>query len=49
VTEVTEKPVGDALRTRPEAWVDFMVRFEVGLEKPDPGEIDRARNGTMPG
>jgi vacuolar iron transporter family protein len=49
VTEVTEKPVGDALRTRPEAWVDFMVRFEVGLEKPDPGEIYRARNGTMPG
>jgi VIT1/CCC1 family predicted Fe2+/Mn2+ transporter len=26
----------DALRTRPQAWVDFMMRFELGLEKPDP-------------
>lgn len=26
----------DALRQRPEAWVDFMMRFELGLEKPDP-------------
>ncbi|HEX9075921.1 MAG TPA: VIT1/CCC1 transporter family protein [Anaerolineae bacterium] len=25
-----------ALRKRPEAWVDFMMRFELGLEKPDP-------------
>ncbi len=24
------------LRKRPEAWVDFMMRFELGLEKPDP-------------
>ncbi len=30
------KPVVDALRMRPEAWVDFMMRFELGLEKPDP-------------
>ena len=30
------KPVVDALRTRPEAWVDFMMRFELGLERPDP-------------
>jgi VIT1/CCC1 family predicted Fe2+/Mn2+ transporter len=29
-------PVADALRKRPEAWVDFMMRFELGLEKPDP-------------
>src|SRR5438093_671405 len=29
--------VGDALAQRPEAWVDFMMRFEPGLEKPDPG------------
>jgi VIT1/CCC1 family predicted Fe2+/Mn2+ transporter len=28
---VTEK-----LSQRPEAWVDFMMRFELGLEKPDP-------------
>ncbi len=25
-----------ALRKRPKAWVDFMMRFELGLEKPDP-------------
>ncbi len=25
-----------ALRTRPEAWRDFMMRFELGLEAPDP-------------
>jgi VIT1/CCC1 family predicted Fe2+/Mn2+ transporter len=29
-------PLVDALRRRPEAWVDFMMRFELGLEKPDP-------------
>ena len=26
----------EALRKRPEAWVDFMMRFELGLERPDP-------------
>ncbi len=25
-----------ALRRKPRAWVDFMMRFELGLEKPDP-------------
>ncbi len=34
------KPVGhtvaEELRGRPGAWVDFMMRFELGLEKPDP-------------
>ena len=29
-------PVMHALRRRPEAWVDFMMRFELGLEAPDP-------------
>jgi VIT1/CCC1 family predicted Fe2+/Mn2+ transporter len=29
-------PVVRALRRRPEAWVDFMMRFELGLERPDP-------------
>ena len=26
----------DALLGRREAWTDFMMRFELGLEKPDP-------------
>ena len=30
------RPVVNALRKRPEAWVDFMMRFELGLERPDP-------------
>jgi VIT1/CCC1 family predicted Fe2+/Mn2+ transporter len=30
------EPILAALRARPEAWVDFMMRFELGLERPDP-------------
>jgi VIT1/CCC1 family predicted Fe2+/Mn2+ transporter len=30
------EPIVQALRRRPEAWVDFMMRFELGLERPDP-------------
>jgi vacuolar iron transporter family protein len=29
-------PILDAFIRRPVAWVDFMMRFELGLEKPDP-------------
>jgi len=29
-------PILTAFRSRPEAWVDFMMRFELGLEAPDP-------------
>ena len=29
-------PVVRALRQRPQAWVDFMMRFELGLERPEP-------------
>jgi VIT1/CCC1 family predicted Fe2+/Mn2+ transporter len=30
-------PLVAALKRRPEQWVDFMMRFELGLEEPDPG------------
>jgi VIT1/CCC1 family predicted Fe2+/Mn2+ transporter len=36
LTSEESKPIADALRKRPEAWVDFMMRFELGLERPDP-------------
>jgi vacuolar iron transporter family protein len=36
VSAEESKSVVDALCARPEAWVDFMMRFELGLEKPDP-------------
>ena len=39
-------PVVQALRKRPTAWVDFMMRFELGLEKPDPGRAVRSA-GTI--
>ncbi|XP_010553590.1 PREDICTED: vacuolar iron transporter 1 [Tarenaya hassleriana] len=29
-------PIVNALRMNPRAWLDFMMRFELGLEKPDP-------------
>ncbi len=35
-------PVIQAFRNRPKAWVDFMMRFELGLEKPDPGRALRS-------
>ena len=28
--------VANALRQRPSAWIEFMMRFELGLEKPNP-------------
>jgi VIT1/CCC1 family predicted Fe2+/Mn2+ transporter len=30
------KPVVEAMSRRPKQWVDFMMRFELGLERPDP-------------
>ena len=36
LTEQESVPVVEALSQRPEAWVDFMMRFELGLEKPNP-------------
>jgi VIT1/CCC1 family predicted Fe2+/Mn2+ transporter len=36
LSDADSAPVVEALRRRPDAWVDFMMRFELGLEKPDP-------------
>src|SRR2546425_2969810 len=30
------EPIVEALAAHPKKWVDFMMRFELGLEKPDP-------------
>ena len=37
LTDEESAPAVAALRKRPDAWIDFMMRFELGLEKPDPG------------
>src|SRR2546430_4897596 len=29
-------PLVEALRRQPKKWIDFMMRFELGLEKPEP-------------
>ena len=36
VTEEESRPLVEALQRKPEAWVDFMMRFELGLEAPEP-------------
>src|ERR1700693_2519787 len=32
-------PIVEALAKHPKKWVDFMMRFELGLEKPDPKRV----------
>src|SRR6058998_236920 len=44
LTPEQSAPVVAALRRRPEAWRDFMMRFELGLQKPDPA---RARTSGL--
>src|SRR5713226_3853166 len=44
LTPEESRPVLEALRKRPEAWRDFMMRFELGLEQPDPA---RARQSAV--
>ncbi len=36
LTETQVAPIVQALAQRPDAWVDFMMRFELGLEEPNP-------------
>ena len=45
ITEAESRPVLEALKRKPEAWVDFMMQFELGLEKPDPGRALRSAFG----
>jgi VIT1/CCC1 family predicted Fe2+/Mn2+ transporter len=42
LTPEESKTVVKALARRPETWVDFMMRFELGLEKPDPRRAARS-------
>jgi len=36
IAEEHIKPVVEAMTQKPKQWVDFMMRFELGLERPDP-------------
>src|SRR5437667_10735121 len=36
LTHKESAPIVEALSNHPQKWVDFMMRFELGLEKPDP-------------
>src|SRR5579864_3867156 len=36
LTAEQSAPIVEALSQRPDAWIDFMMRFELGLEEPDP-------------
>jgi vacuolar iron transporter family protein len=36
LTEQETWPIVQALRKQPKNWIDFMMRFELGLEKPNP-------------
>jgi VIT1/CCC1 family predicted Fe2+/Mn2+ transporter len=42
LTQEESGAVVEALRRRPKDWVDFMMRFELGLEKPEPGRALRS-------
>ena len=36
LTEAETEPILRSFQKRPQDWIDFMMRFELGLEKPDP-------------
>jgi VIT1/CCC1 family predicted Fe2+/Mn2+ transporter len=37
LTQAESNSISEALSRRPDAWVDFMMRFELGLEPPESG------------
>jgi len=42
VPRASAAPVLEALKRNPRAWVDFMMRFELGLEEPAPNRAHRS-------
>jgi len=48
LTSEQTRPLVEALRKQPQKWIDFMMRFELGLEKPDPAELFRSRHTLLP-
>lgn len=42
VPRAAAAPVLEALKARPKHWVDFMMRFELGLEEPEEGRAFRS-------
>jgi VIT1/CCC1 family predicted Fe2+/Mn2+ transporter len=42
LTHAEAVPIVDSLRQRPNQWIDFMMRFELGLEEPDPKRAVRS-------
>jgi VIT1/CCC1 family predicted Fe2+/Mn2+ transporter len=42
VERQASKPVLEALQRQPQAWVDFMMRFELGLEEPQSNRASRS-------
>lgn len=42
VDRISATPVLEALKQNPQAWVDFMMRFELGLEQPAPNRAHRS-------
>jgi vacuolar iron transporter family protein len=46
LTDEQLQPVVKVIRSNNDRWVDFMMRFELGLEKPDPARATRSA-GTI--
>lgn len=42
MTSEEAMPVVNSIKLRPKDWVDFMMRFELGMEEPDPGRALRS-------